>query len=82
MEVPHHWVMICARSGAGVFNFPNGINLQSGESFNTSGLVSQRVAVPASAAAAGTAGQWAADASWIYVCTATNTWVRGALATW
>ena len=44
--------------------------------------VGVKVAVPASAGATGVPGQWAADASWIYVCTATNTWVRGALATW
>lgn len=41
-----------------------------------------KVAVPASASATGVVGQWAADSSWIYVCTAANTWVRGALATW
>ena len=41
-----------------------------------------KVAVPASAGATGVVGQWAADASWFYVCTATNTWVRAALATW
>ena len=37
---------------------------------------------PASAAATGTAGtiQW--DASYIYVCTATNTWKRAAISTW
>lgn len=37
---------------------------------------------PASAGAAGSAGQWAADASYIYVCTANNTWKRVAIATW
>ena len=41
-----------------------------------------KVAVPASASATGVLGQWAADSSWFYVCTATNTWVRAALATW
>lgn len=45
--------------------------------------VGVKVAVPAaSATATGTPGQWAADASWFYVCTAANTWVRAALATW
>jgi hypothetical protein len=38
--------------------------------------------VPASATAAGTAGQVAADASYLYVCVATNTWKRVALTTW
>lgn len=37
---------------------------------------------PASAAAAGTAGMIAYDASFIYVCIATNTWTRVAIATW
>lgn len=38
--------------------------------------------VPASASAAGTAGQKAYDSSYIYVCIATNTWKRTALSTW
>ena len=37
---------------------------------------------PASATAAGNAGEWCNDASYFYVCTATNTWKRTALATW
>ena len=37
---------------------------------------------PASAAAAGTAGEVCWDASYIYVCTATDTWKRAAIATW
>lgn len=41
-----------------------------------------RAAVPASAGASGVAGSIAWDGSHIYVCTATNTWVRAALATW
>tara|TARA_R100000664_G_C2753344_1_gene140737 strand:- start:1543 stop:1785 length:243 start_codon:yes stop_codon:yes gene_type:complete len=39
-------------------------------------------AAPASAAAAGTPGQIAADASYFYVCVAANTWKRVAIATW
>ncbi len=38
-----------------------------------------KVAVPASNAATGVPGQWAADASYIYHCTATNTWTRTAV---
>lgn len=47
-------------------------------------LTSLKVATstPASASAAGTAGTIAWDASYIYVCTATNTWKRVAIATW
>lgn len=37
---------------------------------------------PASATAAGTTGDICWDASYIYVCTATNTWKRTALSTW
>lgn len=44
--------------------------------------VTQLVAAPASATAAGTIGQVAYDATHWYVCIATNTWVRGTLATW
>lgn len=38
--------------------------------------------VPASAAAAGATGTIAYDASYIYICTAANTWKRVAVATW
>lgn len=38
--------------------------------------------VPANAFAAGTAGDMAYDGSYLYVCTATNTWVRYTGATW
>jgi hypothetical protein len=46
--------------------------------------VGRKVAVPATAGATGSVGDWAADASWLYICTATNTWQRTAitLATW
>lgn len=46
------------------------------------GIVSTRVDVPATATASGTAGQWAFDASYLYICVATNTWKRVGLATW
>lgn len=39
-------------------------------------------ATPSSASAAGIAGQVAWDASFIYICVATNTWKRAAIATW
>lgn len=44
--------------------------------------VGVKVAVPSSATASGSVGQWAADSSYIYVCIAANTWVRSALSTW
>lgn len=37
---------------------------------------------PASASATGNAGDICWDSSYIYVCTASNTWVRAALSTW
>jgi hypothetical protein len=44
--------------------------------------LSEFVAVPASATAAGVPGQWSADANYLYVCNATNAWERVAIATW
>jgi len=41
-----------------------------------------KVAVPATATSAGVLGQVAADANFLYVCTATNTWKRVAIAAW
>jgi hypothetical protein len=38
--------------------------------------------VPATATSAGTAGDIAWDSSYIYICTASNTWKRVAIATW
>ena len=38
--------------------------------------------VPASAGAAGTAGQAAYESGFLYICVATNTWERVAIATW
>lgn len=40
------------------------------------------VSVPASAGASGEPGQIAYDGSYLYVCTAANTWLRTAIATW
>jgi len=42
----------------------------------------QWAGVPASAAATGTAGQVAYESGWFYVCVATDTWQRVAIATW
>ena len=44
--------------------------------------ISAPTLVPASASATGSEGQIAWDANYIYVCTATNTWKRVAIATW
>ena len=40
------------------------------------------VAAPASASASGEPGQIAYDGSYIYVCTAADTWRRASIATW
>ena len=45
-------------------------------------LIRLQGSAPASAAAAGTAGDVRYDADYIYICTATNTWKRVAIATW
>lgn len=45
-------------------------------------IIVLNAAVPSSASDTGTAGQWAADATHLYQCTATDTWVRVAMATW
>jgi hypothetical protein len=39
------------------------------------------VAAPGTASSAGVPGTWAYDGTHIYVCVATNTWVRATLAT-
>jgi hypothetical protein len=48
---------------------------------NTAGGYPGLVAAPSTATSAGTAGSIAYDGTHIYVCVATNTWVRATLAT-
>lgn len=48
----------------------------------TGQIVLASLAAPASASATGTAGEVRWDANYIYICTATNTWKRVAIATW
>ncbi|MGC4106924.1 MAG: hypothetical protein QM753_11315 [Thermomicrobiales bacterium] len=47
-----------------------------------SGKLQVTLTTPASSTAACVAGQITANASYVYVCTATNTWKRAALTTW
>jgi fibronectin-binding autotransporter adhesin len=49
---------------------------------NDSSIQINSAKTPASASATGTQGQVCWDANYIYVCTATNTWRRAAIATW
>lgn len=50
---------------------------QSGNTYSASPWVG----VPATATSTGTTGQLAEDGTYLYVCTATNTWMRTALST-
>ena len=55
----------------------------AGQKLTINGLFNLSVTkTPASAAATGTLGDIAWDTSFIYVCTATDTWKRVAIATW
>ena len=49
---------------------------------NAAGECFQTLRTPASASATGVQGTIVWDASYIYICTATNTWKRVAIATW
>ena len=49
---------------------------------NVTGEITLEGSAPASATSSGTAGDIRYDASYLYVCVATNTWKRSALATW
>ena len=50
---------------------------------NFTELFARRVeTVPATATDSGTAGQYAVGTGWLYICVATNTWQRVAIATW
>ena len=62
-----------------------GLTTSSAPSFAVITLTGDMVVAtktPASASAAGTAGTIAWDTSYLYVCTATNTWERVAVASW
>lgn len=49
---------------------------------NSNSIRLRTARTPASATATGNAGEICWDASYIYVCTATNTWRRAALSSW
>jgi hypothetical protein len=69
--------------GTAVATFANASgNLTLPFALAVTGLVSVGGSTPASAAATGTAGTITWEASYIYVCVATNTWERVAIATW
>lgn len=57
-------------------------NVELGYLAGVTSQVSFRVAVPATPTSPGVAGTWAADATHLYHCYATNTWRRVAHSTW
>lgn len=74
--------LVFGRYSAGVFS-ENPIRIDgSTGTVNVTTALTVATQTPASAAASGTTGTIAWDASYIYVCTATNTWKRAAIATW
>jgi hypothetical protein len=76
-----------ALAGNNTLVLPTG-NGSSGQLLETNGAgvltFAERASAsaPASATATGRAGQVAYDASYIYVCTAANTWRRALLSSW
>jgi hypothetical protein len=70
------------RNAAGVIEINNGTAGTFRDLVIRNLRMSAPTLVPASASATGSEGQVSWDASYIYVCTATNTWKRVAIATW
>ena len=70
------------RNSAGVVEICNGTAGTFRDLIVRNLRMSAPTLVPASASATGSEGQMAWDANYIYVCTATNTWKRVAIATW
>lgn len=71
-----------SRNAAGVIEINNGTAGTFRDLIVRNLRMSAPTLVPASASATGSEGQIAWDANYIYVCTATNTWKRVAIATW
>ena len=71
-----------SRNAAGVMELNNGTAGTFRDLIVRNLRMSAPTLVPASASATGSEGQISWDASYIYVCTATNTWKRVAIATW
>lgn len=81
-------------SGSDVRSFVNrdflttgaGLTIMSGTGYQSisvdQAVIGLRGAAPASSGAICTVGQWALDTSYYYLCVATNTWKRAALASW
>ena len=67
---------------AGSASFTGALDVGGDVTLSAGDLIITTSTTPASAAAAGVVGTIAWDASYMYVCTATNTWKRVAIATW
>ena len=71
---------------AGSGRFSEGLSVQGtgyyGGNVTLGGDLYLKTSTPASASAVGVAGAITWDSSYIYICTATNTWKRAAIATW
>jgi len=59
-----------------------GTNIEITQNADTIEIAFKFASVPASATAAGVAGQVAYDSNYLYFCISANTWRRIALATW
>lgn len=78
-----------SESGSLIFSTVNAGSMSQKASLDKDGIfeavefkVSALNTAPASSTATGTTGEIRITSGYIYVCTATNTWVRAALATW
>lgn len=69
-------ISLIPSGGVSSTNVQSAINELDTEKMNT------WVSVPASASATGIAGQMAYESGFLYICVATNTWQRVAIATW
>lgn len=71
-----------SRLGPGLVGLGNGTIGNSSGTLVANGLRMPSPTVPATAGAAGTAGDIAWDSGFVYVCVATNTWKRVAISPW
>jgi hypothetical protein len=67
----------------GYTNVTQAVGIENDQSVAFYGnVITSNIYVPVSATSSGTAGQISFDSSYIYVCTAPDTWVRASLSTW
>jgi hypothetical protein len=66
---------------AGTDNFPH-YTSDAGVSYDLTKAYTVNSGAPATSTSTGTTGEIRYDATYIYICTGTNTWKRTALTTW